>query len=78
WCKADWLPAFEERNYTPDVELVGDFAGTLNKLAQNIDHRLVLSPQAAGVLPDTQHQLQPLGPPGGPPHPCSPVSCTTP
>ena len=39
----DVLPAYEERNYTPDVELVGDIAGTLNKLAQNIDHRLVLS-----------------------------------
>ncbi len=38
----DVLPAYEERNYTPDVELVGDIAGTLNKLAQNIDHRLVL------------------------------------
>ncbi len=30
----DVLPAYEERNYTPDVELVGDIAGTLNKLAQ--------------------------------------------
>ncbi|PLK96145.1 acetolactate synthase AlsS [Klebsiella pneumoniae] len=46
----DVLPAYEERNYTPDVELVGDIAGTLNKLAQNIDHRLVLSPQAAEIV----------------------------
>ncbi len=56
----DVLPAYEERNYTPDVELVGDIAGTLNKLAQNIDHRLVLSPQAAEILRDRQHQREPL------------------
>lgn len=43
---------------TPDVELVGDIAGTLNKLAQNIDHRLVLSPQAAEILRDRQHQRE--------------------
>ncbi len=54
----DVLPAYEERNYTPDVELVGDIAGTLNKLAQNIDHRLVLSPQAAEILRDRQHQRE--------------------
>ncbi len=47
----DVLPAYEERNYTPDVELVGDIAGTLNKLAQNIDHRLVLSPAGGGDPP---------------------------
>ncbi|EIY2648699.1 acetolactate synthase AlsS [Klebsiella aerogenes] len=54
----DVLPAYEDRNYTPDVELVGDIAGTLNKLAQNIDHRLVLSPQAAEILHDRQHQRE--------------------
>lgn len=54
----DVLPAYEERNYTPDVELVGDIAGTLNKLAQNIDRRLVLSPQAAEILRDRQHQRE--------------------
>ncbi len=37
---------------------VGDIAGTLNKLAQNIDHRLVLSPQAAEILRDRQHQRE--------------------
>jgi acetolactate synthase-1/2/3 large subunit len=39
----DVLPAYEERNYVPDLELVGDIAATLNKLASRIDHKLVLS-----------------------------------
>ncbi|STW79241.1 acetolactate synthase [Klebsiella michiganensis] len=33
----DVLPAYEERNYTPDIELVGNIAATLNKLSQRID-----------------------------------------
>lgn len=45
----DVLPAYEERNYTPDVELVGNIAATLNKLSQRIDHQLVPSPQAAEI-----------------------------
>ncbi|STT73272.1 acetolactate synthase [Klebsiella pneumoniae] len=53
----DVLPAYEERNYTPDVELVGDIAGTLNKLAQNIDHRLVLDRRGAQL---NQFALHPL------------------
>lgn len=54
----DVLPAYEERNYTPDIELVGNIAATLNKLSQRIDHQLVLSPQAAEILVDRQHQRE--------------------
>lgn len=39
----DVLSAYEERNHTPDVKLAGDITDTLNKLTQNISHRLVLS-----------------------------------
>ena len=51
----DKYSPFPEEMYR---KLVGDIAGTLNKLAQNIDHRLVLSPQAAEILHDRQHQRE--------------------
>ncbi|VED49322.1 Acetolactate synthase, catabolic [Raoultella terrigena] len=54
----DVLPAYEERNYVPDIELVGDIAATLEKLAQRIEHQLVLTPQAAG------HPRRPPAPAG--------------
>lgn len=54
----DVLPAYEERNYTPDSELVGDIAATLNKLTRRITHKLVLTPQAAEILRDRQHQRE--------------------
>lgn len=54
----DVLPAYEERNYTPDIELVGDIAATLNKLTRRISHKLVLTPQAAEILTDRQHQRE--------------------
>jgi acetolactate synthase-1/2/3 large subunit len=54
----DVLPAYEERNYTPDIELVGDIAATLNKLTGRISHKLVLTPQAAEILTDRQHQRE--------------------
>ncbi|MFH2393964.1 acetolactate synthase AlsS [Raoultella ornithinolytica] len=54
----DVLPAYEERNYTPDMELVGDIAATLNKLTRRISHKLVLTPQATEILTDRQHQRE--------------------
>jgi acetolactate synthase-1/2/3 large subunit len=52
----DVLPAYEERNYVPDLELVGDIAETLNQLANRIDHKLELSQRASEILVDRQHQ----------------------
>ena len=52
----DVLPAYEERNYVPDVELVGDIAATLNALAGRMSRSLELSPQATEILIDRQHQ----------------------
>lgn len=52
----DVLPAYEERNYVPDLELVGDIAETLNLLANRIDHKLELSQRASEILVDRQHQ----------------------
>ncbi|WP_435954476.1 acetolactate synthase AlsS [Dryocola sp. BD626] len=54
----DVLPAYEERNYTPDIELIGDIAGTLDKLAERIDQPLILSPRASEILIDRQHQRE--------------------
>lgn len=45
----DVLPAYEERNYVPDLELVGDIAETLNLLANRIDHKLELSQRASEI-----------------------------
>ncbi len=45
----DVLPAYEERNYVPDLELVGDIAGTLNLLASRIEHKLELSQRASEI-----------------------------
>ena len=50
------LPAYEERNYVPDLELVGDIAETLNLLANRIDRKLELSQRASEILVDRQHQ----------------------
>jgi len=52
----DVLPAYEERNYVPDLELVGDIAETLNLLANRIDRKLELSQRASEILVDRQHQ----------------------
>ena len=59
----DVLPAYEERNYTPDIELVGNIAATLNKLSQRIDHQLVLSPPAsAGAARPPRRAAEPVCP----------------
>ncbi|MDA4805308.1 acetolactate synthase AlsS, partial [Enterobacter hormaechei] len=50
--------AYEERNYVPDVELVGDIASTLDKLTARIEKPLVLSPRASEILVDRQHQRE--------------------
>lgn len=52
----DVLPAYEERKYVPDLELVGDIAVTLNLLASRIEHKLELSQRASEILVDRQHQ----------------------
>lgn len=54
----DVMPAYEEHNYIPDIELIGDIAGTLDKLAAQIEKPLVLSPGAAGILEDRRHQRE--------------------
>ena len=54
----DVLPAYEERNYVPDVELVGDIASTLDKLTARIEKPLILSPRASEILVDRQHQRE--------------------
>ncbi len=50
----DVLPAYEERNYIPDVELIGDIASTLDKIAAQITSPLQLSDAAATILVDRQ------------------------
>lgn len=52
----DVLPAYEERKYVPDLELVGDIAATLNLLSSRIEHKLELSQRASEILVDRQHQ----------------------
>ncbi|QLR43784.1 acetolactate synthase AlsS [Enterobacter sp. RHBSTW-00994] len=52
----DVLPAYEERYYAPDLELIGDIASTLKKLTRRIENKLTLSPQANEILIDRQHQ----------------------
>ena len=54
----DVLPAYEERSYAPDIELVGDIAGTLKKLTANIHSPLDLSPRASEILVARQHQRE--------------------
>ncbi len=54
----DVLPAYEERNYIPDIELIGDIAGTLSKLAVKVDKPLILSSRASEILIDRQHQRE--------------------
>ncbi|WP_067700672.1 MULTISPECIES: acetolactate synthase AlsS [unclassified Erwinia] len=54
----DVLPADTDNCYLPDVELVGDIASTLDKLADKITAPLQLSEQAASVLQDRQQQRQ--------------------
>lgn len=54
----DVLPAYEDRHYTPDIELVGDIGRTLEKLANRIEHERVLSPRASEILIDRQHQRE--------------------
>ena len=54
----DVLPAYEERNYQPDTELVGDIASTLKKLTARISSQLELSARASEILVDRQHQRE--------------------
>lgn len=54
----DVLPAYEERNYIPDIELVGDITGTLKKLTALINTQLELSPRASEILVDRQRQRE--------------------
>lgn len=54
----DVLPAYEERNYAPDVELIGDIAGTLDKLAERIEQPLILSPHASEILIERRNQRE--------------------
>jgi acetolactate synthase-1/2/3 large subunit len=54
----DVLPAYEERDYLPDIELIGDIAGTIGKLAAKIESPLILSPRASEILVDRQHQRE--------------------
>ncbi|OAT75340.1 acetolactate synthase [Mangrovibacter phragmitis] len=52
----DVLPAYEERYYTPDFELIGDIAATLERLAGRISRLYELSPRATEILVDRQRQ----------------------
>ncbi len=54
----DVLPAYEESHYTPDIELVGDIAATLDKLAARITAPLILSAQTSEILIDRQQQRE--------------------
>ena len=54
----DVLPAYEERNYSPSVELIGDIASTLDKLAHKVAEPLVLSPRASEILIDRRNQRE--------------------
>ncbi|EKY3119248.1 acetolactate synthase AlsS [Cronobacter turicensis] len=54
----DVLPAYEESHYAPEIELVGDIAGTLEKLAGRIEQPLVLSDRASEILVDRQNQRE--------------------
>ncbi|EOC1300704.1 acetolactate synthase AlsS [Cronobacter dublinensis] len=54
----DVLPAYEESHYAPEIELVGDIAGTLEKLAERIAQPLVLSDRASEILIDRQNQRE--------------------
>lgn len=54
----DVLPAYEESHYAPEIELVGDIAGTLEKLAGRIEQPLVLSDRASEILIDRQNQRE--------------------
>lgn len=54
----DVLPAYEERNYQPDTELVGDIASTLKKLTDRISTQLALSTDASEILVDRQNQRE--------------------
>lgn len=54
----DVLPAYQESRYSPDIELVGNIAGTLEKLAQRIEKPLELSAAASEILTDRQQQRE--------------------
>ncbi|ALB63576.1 Acetolactate synthase, catabolic [Cronobacter condimenti 1330] len=54
----DVLPAYEESHYAPEIELVGDIAGTLEKLAERIAQPLILSDRASEILIDRQNQRE--------------------
>jgi thiamine pyrophosphate-dependent acetolactate synthase large subunit-like protein len=67
----DVLPAYEERNYVPDVELVGDIAATLNALAGRMSRSLELSHRPpkflsiasiSGICSTTRRIAQPVCP----------------
>ncbi|KIC88261.1 acetolactate synthase AlsS [Pantoea agglomerans] len=52
----DVIPAETDNRYLPDVELVGDIAATVRKLAARITAPLHLTPEAATILEDRQQQ----------------------
>ncbi len=65
----DVLPAYEERHYTPDCELIGDIAATLERLAARVNRLSELSPRATEILADRQRQRELLDRRGGVAHP---------
>lgn len=52
----DVLPADTDNRYLPEIELVGDIAPTVRKIADRIAAPLQLSDEAASVLEDRQQQ----------------------
>ncbi|QHM77590.1 Acetolactate synthase, catabolic [Mixta theicola] len=54
----DVLPAETDNCYQPDIELIGDIAATLDKLAEHIDSPLRLSAASAEILKDRQQQRE--------------------
>ncbi|HAI8611567.1 acetolactate synthase AlsS [Escherichia coli] len=54
----DVLPAYEEQNYSPALELVGDIAATLDLLATRITHKQELCSQFSEILSDRKHQRE--------------------
>lgn len=56
----DVLPAEIDSAYSPDIELIGDIACTLDDLTRRIEGSLILSSQAAAILDERGRQRQDL------------------
>jgi len=54
----DVLPAESDSHYTPDNELVGDIAETLDLLTEQVNQRYVLSSGATRILQERQQQRE--------------------